>query len=99
MNSSIIQPAGAPAAGAASVAAYPAAKLDSPAQNSFLTRRSSQPEQIAQPPRLRPAHRNLRLFPVVHADLVAALEPRNHFLDPVDVHQKRAVRPPEQVGV
>jgi hypothetical protein len=36
---------------------------------------------------------------VVHAKLIARLEPRHHFLDPVDVHQVRPVHPPEKIPI
>src|ERR1022692_2225872 len=39
------------------------------------------------------------MLPVVHAELVARLEPRHHFLDLVNIHQKRPVHTPEGVLV
>ena len=47
----------------------------------------SQSEQLPQPLGLRAAHRDFGLLPIVHSDLVGALEPRDDFLDAVDVHQ------------
>ena len=52
-------------------------------------------EQFPQPLGLRAAHRNLGLLLVVHAQLVAGLEPRHHFADVVDVHHKAAMGAPE----
>ena len=51
------------------------------------------------PPRLRAAYRHLGLLLVIHPQLVAALEPRHHFLDVVDVHHERPVRAPEEARV
>src|ERR1039457_4037516 len=56
-------------------------------------------EQRPQPLGLHPAHRYLGVLAVVHAQLEAALEPRDHFLDPVDVHQERPVYAPEDLRV
>lgn len=47
---------------------------------------ASELEQLAQPLRLRPTHRNLRLRLVAHPQLVARLEPGHDFFDAVDVH-------------
>src|ERR1700743_3292723 len=52
-------------------------------------------EKLPQPTRLRSAHRNLRLLLVIHAQLIAALEPRHNFLDVIDIHNIGAMRPPE----
>src|SRR5258706_7868908 len=60
---------------------------------------SLQSKQFAQALGLRAGDGNLRLLLVVHAQLVAALEPRHHFLDAIDVHHKTAMRPPEEIGV
>ena len=60
---------------------------------------SSQVEQFPQAAGLGAAHRNLRLFLVVHAQLVGALKPRDDFADVIDVNQKRPVRPPKQIRI
>ena len=52
-------------------------------------------KKFAQPLGLRPAHGNFTLLLVVHAQLVAALEPGNHFLDAIDIDDKSTVRAPE----
>src|ERR1700742_4678822 len=52
-------------------------------------------EKLPQPTRLRSAHRNLRLLLIIHAQLIAALEPRHNFLDVIDIHNIGAMRPPE----
>ena len=62
-------------------------------------RKRSQLEQFAQAAGLDAADRDFGVLLVVHAELVAGLEPRHHFFDPVDVHQVRAVHAPEQVAV
>lgn len=56
-------------------------------------------KQFPQPPRLYPTYRNLGVLLVVHAKLVARLKPRYHFLDPVDIHQVRAVNPPKHLAI
>jgi hypothetical protein len=56
-------------------------------------------KQFPQPPRLYPTNRNLGVLLVVHAKLVARLKPRYHFLDPVDIHQVRAVNPPKHLAI
>ena len=53
-------------------------------------------KQLPQPLGLRPAHRDLRLPLVVHAQLITRLEPRHHFANVVDIHHKSAMRPPEE---
>src|SRR5260370_39586942 len=60
---------------------------------------SSQVEQFPQAAGLGTAHRNLRLFLVVHAQLVGAFEPGHDFPDVIDVDQKRPGGPPKQIGV
>jgi hypothetical protein len=60
---------------------------------------SSEPEKFAQSLRLSPADWYLGLLLIVHAQLVRALEPRNDFANPVDVHQVGAVRPPEKIRI
>lgn len=56
---------------------------------------TSQVEELAQAAGLRTTHGNLRLFLIVHAELIGALEPGYDFANVIDVDQKRAVRPPE----
>ena len=53
-------------------------------------------EQLPQPLGLRAAYGNLGLLLVVHAQLVAGLEPRHHFADVVDVDHKAAMGAPEE---
>src|SRR5580658_525044 len=60
---------------------------------------NSEPEQFAQPLGLGPADWNLALLLIIHAQLVGTLEPGHDFANAVDVHQVRAVGPPEQAGV
>jgi len=67
--------------------------------NRLNRKEKSHPEQFAQSLGLRPADRHLGLFLVIHPELVGALEPGNHFPDPVDIYQVRAVRPPEKIRV
>ena len=43
--------------------------------------------------------RDLRVLLIVHAELVAGLEPWHHFLNPVQVHQVGAMDAPEHVAV
>src|SRR5690606_23650147 len=56
-------------------------------------------QQASQPFRLYAAYRYYGLRFVVHPKLVARFEPGNHFADTVDIHQIRAMHPPEKVGV
>jgi hypothetical protein len=70
-----------------------------PAPYCFGHARRLQLEQFAHAFDLRAAHRNFRLLLIVHFQHVAGLEPRHHFLDVVNVHQIRAVRPPERFGI
>src|SRR5579871_6092314 len=56
-------------------------------------------EQFAEAARLDAAYRYLGVLLVVHAELVARLEPRHHFLDPVDVDQVGTVHAPEHLAV
>src|SRR4051812_2263511 len=51
------------------------------------SRFSLQLEQFAQPPGLHARHRDFGVLFVVHAELVARLEPGDDLFDPVDVHQ------------
>src|ERR1022692_3388312 len=56
-------------------------------------------EQFPQPPRLYPAYRDFGVLFIVHAELIARLEPGHHFLDAVDVHQIGAMHAPEHLAV
>src|SRR5258706_1262065 len=60
---------------------------------------SLQSKQLTQALGLGTGDGDLRLLLVVHAQLVAALEPRDDFLDAIDIHHKTAMRPPEEIGV
>src|SRR6266540_6814281 len=95
MNSSIIQSTGVPGYLPCARALVP----HLPKEGRYGAPSRSQTEQLAQPPCLGAAHRDLGLLAVIHADLVAALEPGHHFLDAIDVDQERAVRAPEEVEV
>src|SRR5579884_4466676 len=56
-------------------------------------------EQFPQFSRLRSAHRDFRLAPVLHLELILTLEPGDDFLDAVDIHKVGAMDPPENVRV
>ncbi len=58
-----------------------------------------EPKQLSETLGLGAAYGDFALLFVVHAELVAALEPRNHFFDAVDVYDKGAMGAPEHVGV
>jgi hypothetical protein len=60
---------------------------------------TSEAEKLAQPFCLRPADWNLALLLIVHAQLVGALEPGDDFANTIDVHQVRAMSPPEQARI
>jgi hypothetical protein len=55
----------------------------------------SESKEFAQTLGLGAADRYFSLFLVVQAQLIRALEPGNDFLDPVNIHQERAVGAPE----
>src|SRR5258708_12847768 len=57
--------------------------------------RRSQLQILAQPPRLRAAHRDFRRLLVLHPQDVVPAEPRDDLLDLVDVHEMRSMHPPE----
>jgi hypothetical protein len=57
--------------------------------------RRSEAEQLPQALSLSPADGNLGLLFVVHPQLVRTLKPGNNLPDTVDIHQIRAVSPPE----
>src|ERR1035438_7870124 len=85
--------------GASSLArSFPCAKGERPKPSTRSPQNNSplQIEQLPQPLRLRPAHRDLRLALVVHAQLVAGLEPWHHLADVVDIHHESTVGAPEQ---
>src|SRR5581483_2187071 len=67
--------------------------------NEDLRRTYLQFEQFPQPARLHTADRNLGVLFIVHAELIARLEPWHHFLNPVDVHQERPMYAPEHLAV
>jgi len=67
--------------------------------NSRNKNEDSESEQFPQALRLSPADWNLCLLLVIHAQLVRALEPGHDFADAVDVHQVRAMRPPEKFRI
>ena len=67
--------------------------------NSRNNKEDSESEQFPQALRLSPADWNLCLLLVIHAQLVRALEPGHDFADAVDVHQVRAMRPPEKFRI
>src|ERR1700691_1063079 len=56
-------------------------------------------EELPQPAGLRAADWNFGLLFVGHAELIARLEPGNHFADVVDVDEEGAVGAPEDCGV
>lgn len=56
-------------------------------------------EELAEAAGLGAADRNVGGAAVVHAELVAGLEPRDNFLDVIDVYEKTAVYAPEALGV
>ena len=56
-------------------------------------------EEIAQAACLRTAHGDLSILAVVHAELIAGLEPRNDLADVLDVDDVRAVRTPELIRI
>src|SRR5215218_9396853 len=49
--------------------------------------RTLQPQESAKPFGLHAAYRDFGLFLVIHANLVARFEPRDHFTDSVDVDE------------
>src|SRR5205085_3076425 len=61
----------------------------------LMTVRPSQLQILPQPARVRAADRDLRRLLVLHLQDVIPAEPRHDLPDLVDVHQVRAVYPPE----
>src|SRR6266581_190766 len=60
---------------------------------------SSELEQFAHAFDLGAAYGNFGVLLVVHFQHEGGVEPRNDFLDVMNVHQERAVRPPEGIGI
>src|SRR5690349_6559734 len=62
-------------------------------------RSRSQSKQFSEAFGLCAADGKLTVFAVIHAQLVGALEPRQHFFDSIDVDYVRAVCAPEEIGI
>ena len=78
--------------------------VDSTCQPQYLppssdARRNLKAEEFAHTLGLSPADRDLSLLLIIHAQLIRPLEPRDHFADPVDIHQVGAMCPPKQVRI
>ena len=83
-------------------AGFQPALADSPSEissNGCATQTGLHLQQFAEALGLRAADRNFRLLLIVHFQHVARLEPGKHFLDVVDIHQMRTMRPPEPPGI
>jgi hypothetical protein len=72
-----------------------------PGNNDFCycKREGLQSEEFPQALSLRTADGDLRLFLVVHPQLVRTLEPGNDFTNAVDIHQVGAVGAPKKIRV
>jgi hypothetical protein len=67
--------------------------------NPIVRKDYSEPEEFPQPLGLCAADWYLGLLLIIHAQLIRALEPRNNLADAIDVHEVRAMRPPEKIAV
>src|SRR5579884_3440494 len=79
--------------------AIPGCAFDQSKYQDATTGGKLQFEEFAEALGLLAADGNLRVLLVVHLQHVAGLEPRYHFLDVVNVHEKGPMRPPEGVHV
>src|SRR5690348_3486546 len=62
-------------------------------------RESSQSKELAQALGLSAAYGELGVLAVVHPQLIGALEPGEHFFNPIDVDHVRSMRAPEEIGI